>query len=165
MWGPGASTYSHWSSAHLCSHDGPCPWPLLSFGWKSTVRPDRVTFGRDLKSTGHCVWSAWQTEPNKCWHFKNCALTLDETQKEQWKQQLFPTWEALLQPFYSNFQEDRVVLYCGLQDENTVGLVCNFIMLPLSHLALTLKSAILGGLPAGFSRLINKVPIFLYYFS
>lgn len=48
-----------------------------------------------------------------------------------------------MQPSYSNFQEDRVVLYCGLQDENTVGLMCNFIMLPLSHLALTLKSAIL----------------------
>lgn len=33
----------------------------------------------------------------------------------------------------------RGVLCCGSRDENTVGLNCNFILLPLYHSALTLK--------------------------
>lgn len=59
----------------------------------------------------------------------------------------------------------RVVLCCGSWDENTARLNCNFILLPLYHSALILKSAILGGLPVVFSRPINKVPIFLFCFS
>lgn len=46
-----------------------------------------------------------------------------------------PDCSHLIIPAYKK----RGVLCCGSQDENTVGLNCNFILLPLYHSALTLK--------------------------